>query len=226
MLDEELLRRALTAYADCRAPAHQATPSPRRSLRLGVLLVVALLVGAGSAVAAQRVVLQPLGIFASDPDSAPAPDRAFIAAINNTGVPFKIVTAGLVLQRREQNGLVRVYATTNTDGSHGMGISEEGIPAGYTCCASAATAADPVTIGAQLGKSTTPVAYGNAWAGWVGAQTASVTLLYSDGTREAAAVEDGYFLATDHAPAGTQPVQLIARADDGSELGRVPVARA
>ena len=57
MLDEQLLRRALTAYADCRAPARRVTRSPVRSLRFGVVLAFGALVIAGSAVAAQRVVL-------------------------------------------------------------------------------------------------------------------------------------------------------------------------
>ena len=225
MLDEQLLRRALTAFADCRAPARRVKRSPVRSLRFGVVLAFAALVIAGSAVAAQRVVLQPLGVFDSDAQSAPARDRAFVSAINSSDMPSKIVSAGLVLQRSEPNGEVRVYATANADGSHGIGISEDGNPQGYGCCASARGVQTPISVGLQLSRSIGPVAYPDVWAGWVGERTVSVSLLYSDGTSDQADVEGGYFLAADHAPAGAQPVALIARAGDGSELGRLAITR-
>lgn len=226
MLDEQLLRRALTAYADCRAPARRATRRRIRPLRFGVVLALAALVVAGTAIAAQRVVLQPLGVFGSDPQSGPARDRAFISGLNGTDVPSKIVSAGLVLRRREPSGEVRVYATTNADGSHGIGIGEDGNPQGYACCESVGGANAPVSVGLQLGGSIDPVAYPDVWAGWVGERTASVSIVYTDGTSDEADVGGGYFLAADHAPAGAQPVALIARADDGTELGRLTIARA
>ena len=225
MLDEQLLGRAFAAYADCRAPERTAAPRHIRPLRFGAALGLAVLAIGGSAVAAQRIVLQPLGIFASDANSGPERDRAFVTEINASDMPTKVVSAGLVLQQREPNGEVRVYATTNADASHGIGISEDGNPQGYGCCASASDVAAPVTVGVQLSRAIGPVAYPDTWAGWVGASTASVALLYSDGTSDQVAVSDSYFLAVDRAPDGAEPVALVARGADGSELARLPVNR-
>jgi hypothetical protein len=226
LLDEQLLRRALVAFADVRAPARPAGHRRVRPARLALALVAAVLLIAGSAVAAQRAVLEPFGVFVStDSRYGTVRDRDFVRQINSSDVPSKIAFAGLVLQRREANGEVRVYATTNVDGSHGIGIGEDGNPQGLGCCASDADVGAPVYVGVQLSRAIGPVAYPDAWAGWVGDRTVSLAVLYSDGSTQSADVDNGYFLAVDHAPPGAHPVALVASAADGSELGRLSIAR-
>jgi hypothetical protein len=182
---------------------------------------------AGSAVAAQRAVLEPFGVFvSSDSRYGNVGDRDFIREMNAGGTPAlpAIARAGLVLQSAEASGDVRVYATVNVDGSSGVAISEDGNPAGYGCCR---PAADPpaLHVGAQLSHSLVPVAYPDTWAGWTGAGTSAVSLLYSDGSTGPAVSGGGYFLAIDHAPRGEHPVALVARAADGSELDRIAISR-
>ena len=226
-LDEQLLRRALVAFADVRAPGRSAPARRVRPVRLALALAAAALLVAGSAVAAQRAVLEPFGVFvSSDSRYGNVGDRDFIREMNAGGTPAlpAIARAGLVLQNAEASGDVRVYATVNVDGSSGVAISEDGNPAGYGCCR---PAADPpaLHVGAQLSHSLVPVAYPDTWAGWTGAGTSAVSLLYSDGSTGPAVSGGGYFLAIDHAPPGAHPVALIARAADGRELDRIAISR-
>jgi hypothetical protein len=225
LIDEQLLRRALLAYQDVRPGEQPAAPRRIRPMRLGAAVAVAALVIAGSALAAERIVLQPLGVFALDARDGPVGDRDFIVAVNASGASPEITRAGLVLQHSEDSGEVRVYATTNADGSHGIAISEDGNPAGLGCCAEAADLTAPLYLGLQLGRSVSPVAYPDAWAGWVGDGTVSVRVRSSDGSETPADVAGGYFLAIDHTFPGSHPIALVAYAADGSELGRLPVSR-
>ena len=119
---------------------------------------------------------------------------------------------------------MRVYATVNVDGSSGVAISEDGNPAGYGCCRPAAIH-PALHVGAQLGHSLVPVAYPDTWAGWTGAGTSAVSLLYSDGSTGPTVSGGGYFLAIDHAPPGAHPVALMAAQPTAADLDRIAISR-
>ena len=178
VIDEQLLRRALVAYADVH-PRRSPSVTPVRPCDWGGARPSTLLV-AGSAVAAQRVVLQPLASSRSTrathpPATATSSAWSTRAALarDHARRPRAAAQGGARVRDHERR---RQPRHRHQRGRH---------PAGLGCCASEADLGAPLHVGLQMSRSVprppirTPGPAGSATA------RSRVTVQYSDGSRDA-----------------------------------------